>query len=140
MGRKPTQIAQELDIDVKTVYKDIQTIKTNWMTRATAAYGLHVAEELARLDAVEQTALDRLEAAPKATIGLLRVIIECVKQRRELLGLDRPKRMELSGPDGGPLNVRELTDAELLVIAGGASGHLTAGGGGGVAGAAAGAS
>lgn len=48
--------------------------------------------------------------------NLLRIMQECLRAIREIRGIDAPKRTELTGADGGPLEVKAVstkTDAEL---------------------------
>ncbi len=44
--------------------------------------------------------------------------MEALKAIRELKGLDPPKQTELTGPQGGPIQlaVREMTDEQLLAL------------------------
>ena len=44
--------------------------------------------------------------------------MDALKAIRELKGLDPPKQTELTGPQGGPiqLTVREMTDEQLLAL------------------------
>ncbi len=50
--------------------------------------------------------------------ALLAKAMEALKAIRELKGLDPPKQTELTGPQGGPieLTVREMTDEQLLAL------------------------
>jgi hypothetical protein len=70
-----------------------------------------IAIELQRLDAMH-AALWQQRCDPKASEALLKI----GKARRDLLGLDAPIRREVSGPDGGPLelSVAKMSTEELL--------------------------
>ena len=50
--------------------------------------------------------------------ALLAKAMEALKAIRELKGLDPPKQTEITGPQGGPiqLTVREMTDEQLLAL------------------------
>jgi hypothetical protein len=50
--------------------------------------------------------------------ALLAKAMDALKAIRELKGLDPPKQTELTGPQGGPiqLTVREMTDEQLLAL------------------------
>jgi len=43
----------------------------------------------------------------------LQIILQCIKRRCELLGLDTPVRTEISGPQGGPVLVHSFEEALL---------------------------
>jgi hypothetical protein len=70
-----------------------------------------IAIELQRLDAMHASLWEQ-RGDPKASEALLKI----GKARRDLLGLDAPTRREVSGPDGGPLelSVAKMSTEELL--------------------------
>jgi hypothetical protein len=89
--------------------------------------------ELSRLDALLRGLWERaVKGSDTAVASVLRVM----DRRAKLLGLDAPTRRELSGPDGGPLevlDVRKLTDDELDDAIAGRRGDASAPRGGGAA-------
>ncbi len=44
----------------------------------------------------------------------LAIILDCRKQRRAILGLDAPERKEVSGPDGGPIQIDDTERAARI--------------------------
>lgn len=67
---------------------------------------------------VESQRLDRLQAAawPSAVKGDLKAIetvLKVIDRRVKLQGLDMPLRAELSGPDGGPMQLQHANLAKL---------------------------
>lgn len=67
---------------------------------------------------VESLRLDRLQAAawPSAVKGDLKAIetvLKVIDRRVKLQGLDMPLRAELSGPDGGPMQLQHANLAKL---------------------------
>lgn len=110
MGLTPNQIADRLKIAGRTARNDLAQIRRDWLAKARLARSLRVAEELAQLDNVERHALELIaelprKESPQPIAQLLRVVMDCVRQRRELLGLDQPKRVEVTGSDGEPLGM-----------------------------------
>lgn len=79
-----------------TIQRDVQAVRQQWQDRAVLAYDEWVAEELAKLDAVERNVLvdaqgrgdDRLEAA--------RTFTRLSARRARLLGLDKPTKVQHS--------------------------------------------
>lgn len=101
------QIAHELGVGVATVLRDIKAIRAEWKAQRLRDYDEHVAEDLARLAEVEAAVL------PQAIEGNLDAVdreLDIMKRRADLLGLDAPKRKEVSGTDGGPLLIRVVYD------------------------------
>lgn len=46
----------------------------------------------------------------------LQIVLQCVKRRCELLGLDAPERTEVSGPNGGPVPIHTTMEEALTQI------------------------
>lgn len=78
--------------------------------------------EVTRLDAALLAIWRRVQSGDERAIDRL---LGIMKRRAALLGLDRPARRELSGPDGGPIEVsdadrkraEEILTAEILAAA-----------------------
>ena len=75
-----------------------------------------VAEPAQELRVLEFERLDHMLSAiwPKATEGDLQAqagVLRLMERRARLLGIDAAQRAEVSGPDGGPVLVGEVTDA-----------------------------
>jgi DNA-binding CsgD family transcriptional regulator len=80
-------------------------------------------EQTDKLRRLEAARCDRLLVGlwPRALRGDVQAIREALhisKRRSELLGLDAPRRQELSGPGGKPLvfDLSRLTDEELKIL------------------------
>lgn len=95
---------------------DLKEIEAEWMNRAQVSIAAKKAKELALLEYVADEALDAWKEARKkkgqkhAAARFLNVIRECSADRRKILGLDKPSRMELTGPDGKPLEMASKMD------------------------------
>lgn len=108
---------------------DWQTIadRLDYASRAAAcvdvnrALEANLAEQSQAADTlreVESQRLDRLQAAawPSAVKGDLKAIetvLKVIDRRVKLQGLDMPLRAELSGPDGGPMQLQHANLAKL---------------------------
>jgi len=153
-GKTHAEIAESMGVHRSVISRDLKALREEWRAKAQEHTDVWIAEELARLAAVEAEAwaawkrstLDRQsltretgavggtktiertegQAGDSAILGK---ILDCIKQRRELLGLDQPKRTELSGPGGGPIPIiraEDLTDDDLARIATGGSPGIVA--------------
>lgn len=108
---------------------DWQTIadRLDYSSRAAAcvdvnrALEANLAEQSQAADTLRETEtlrLDRLQAAawPSAVKGDLKAIetvLKVIDRRVKLQGLDMPLRAELSGPDGGPMQLQHANLAKL---------------------------
>jgi hypothetical protein len=106
----------------QAAHKDVQRALAQAVAEQTSA-----AEELRM---VELMRLDRLQAAawPKALTGDLKAIETCLKiitERRKLLGLDAPAKLEVITLDAVDAEIRRL-EAELAALPGGAEAGETA--------------
>lgn len=132
-GKRQNEIAEAEGVSQPTVSRHLKAIKAEWRKEAAATYGEHVARELATISAMDRTAAEQIDTLltagvrklPKGgltldgeLIGLAR---EWMAERRHLrgrvaalLGLDAPRRQEVSGPaqGGAPIEVvwRTLPD------------------------------
>ncbi len=111
---REVDIAEKLAISVPTVSRDLKHMRELWLEQATTSTDEWCRRELAKLAALEETALEDLKHK-----GLVRefcdVMLKVMKRRAELLGLDEARRLEITGKEGGPLAayVSRLTDEEL---------------------------
>jgi len=71
--------------------------------------------ELARLDAMLLPLWRRVQSGDEKAVDR---VLRIMERRARLLGLDAPRRQELSGPDGKPLafDLSMLTDEELKIL------------------------
>ncbi|WP_333746007.1 hypothetical protein [Streptomyces sp. IBSBF 2950] len=73
---------------------------------------------VATLREIEVQRLDRLQAAAwakaaKGDLKAIETVLKVIDRRAKLLGLDRPARTEITGADGGPLQIEAVDLAEL---------------------------
>jgi len=144
-GLTQEEIAAKLGVGKATVSRDLKRIHARWQEIAIDAREEWVRKELARLLIVEREAWrgwkrslkDRQVRTTKQTESgteetekvegqagdptFLARVLDCIRRRADLLGLDAPTRSELSGPGGSPITLAagQLTDDELERIAGG---------------------
>jgi hypothetical protein len=71
--------------------------------------------EVARLDAMLLPLWRRVQSGDEKAVDR---VLRIMERRARLLGLDAPRRQELSGPDGKPLafDLSMLTDEELRIL------------------------
>ncbi|MDX3165849.1 hypothetical protein PV516_18865 [Streptomyces scabiei] len=108
---------------------DYQTIaeRLDYADRGAASKDVHRALEAnleaesaaaATLRELEVQRLDRMQAAAwakaaKGDLKAIETVLKVIDRRARLLGLDRPIRTEITGADGGPLQVEAVDLAEL---------------------------
>ncbi|MER5302291.1 hypothetical protein ABT039_22915 [Streptomyces lasiicapitis] len=104
-------IAERLDYaDRGAASKDVhRALETNLEAESAAA---------ATLRELEVQRLDRMQAAAwakaaKGDLKAIETVLKVIDRRARLLGLDRPARTEITGADGGPLQVEAVDVAEL---------------------------
>lgn len=85
------EIANELGLSVTTVCRDLQALRAEWQERRSMAFDGWVAEELAKLDALERAILPQaLQGKPGAAERVLKIM----DRRARMLGLDKPQQHE----------------------------------------------
>ncbi len=134
-GWKQAAIARDLNLSVSTVCRDAQDIREEWKATALEDTATLVNKELQELDllkselyeAWDRSKLDKSVTTKSGGEGkgsnvslkretqegnpaFLKLLIEISKERRELLGLNAPKKTQMSGPDGGPIPFIDFTD------------------------------
>jgi hypothetical protein len=96
-------IAQALGVDRSTVSRDITALRTSWRVDAAADVQERIAREDAELDSMERDCA--IEFAKSKDRGWLQTRLAIKDRRASLLGLDAPKRTEISGRNGGPIDL-----------------------------------
>ena len=81
---------------------DLQKLKAEWKARATSAFADEKAESLAELKLLRSEAWRAFENS-KRDPKFIASILSILERRAKLLGLDGPAKLELSGPNGGPI-------------------------------------
>lgn len=108
-GKTYRQISEELGISPHGAYVMVKRVLLSLAT-LTAEDAKEVKRiQLERLDAMLK---GLWFAAEHGDVHAVDRVIKIEQRRSELLGLDAPKQHEFTGKDGGPLEVRALTDAE----------------------------
>ncbi len=93
------EISREIGVSQGTVTNDVACIRRNWRERAGAAYDILVAEETAKLDALEREVLPKALAGNKEDGGpslwAVDRALAIMDRRARLLGLDRPVKAQM---------------------------------------------
>ncbi len=122
------------------VCEDLKAIRRDWREGTMQATNAWMDLQLAKLDRIEAEAwgawdrskLDRVTTRQSKDAGgqtsasvekagrvgdarHMATVLTCIDRRCKLLGLDAPEKREVSGPDGGPIQIREagLDDAHI---------------------------
>jgi len=132
-GAWQPEIAGMVGVSQATVSRDLAVVRKQWLKDAKADYDAKVAEQLAKIDAVELEAWaewqkskrrERTKRAVKTRktgkpeieetttvetllpeARYLEIIHKCIERRCKLLGLDAPERKEIMGPGGGAVKI-----------------------------------
>ena len=123
-GMYMAQIAEELGVDTATISRDLSELRKEWLDRSINHVEQKKADELARIDQLERTYWDAWERSkenaktitkkktPAGDISerktegqvgnpaFLTGVQWCINKRCEILGLEAPKRSEITGKDG----------------------------------------
>lgn len=139
-GLPAEEIAKRLELRRNQVEKDIQARIEKWRKASREKVNTYISREEERIARIWQEAFaawhrsceDAVTVTKEVVDGekekttvrrtgqvgdaqFLRVMQQCIKDLRDMLGLDQPKRTEVTGRDGGPIGIaRELSDDELL--------------------------
>jgi hypothetical protein len=116
-----------LGISTSTVGDDVKVIRRSWRERAAEAYSAHVAEEVAKLDALERAWFPKAmplhplatDEAVSAAAAAALVLHRIGERRAKLLGLNQPTRHEVGGIGGAPIQhdvAIESTRARVLEL------------------------
>lgn len=97
-------IAARLGVNVGTICDDVREIKKTWRERAGDSYAAHVAEEVAKLDVLEQSLLPKVV---DGSIAATEAFIRIMERRARLLGLDAPVTTKVE------LITEDMVDAEI---------------------------
>lgn len=102
------EIARRLSISESAVSKDLKAIRGEWAKEARDNVGTATLRELATLDADEARFRAKMAASKdeEQQVRLYSLILKIMERRARLLGLDAPLKAQVSGPDGGPIEVQ----------------------------------
>lgn len=108
-------MAQVFGVGVGTIQRDVDAVREDWRARSAEDYDRHVAESMARIDQVAQTAMTLMHDTEKsvaARIEAARLVLSAEDRRARLKGLDKPQKLEVSGQID--IAARKARAAELL--------------------------
>jgi len=88
-----------------TVADDLKALKAEWNRRAAEAYDEHRARQLAEIAEVKRAAWAK---------GRYDTILKALEREAKLLGIDARERLEVSGPDGGKIEIKHGFDDDQL--------------------------
>jgi hypothetical protein len=136
------EIADHIGLSRQQITYDLKTIQARWQADTTRATEERKAEEVAGIEHLERTYWDAWDrsigvttittktaeaagadgAKQKATVrteelnGDPRYLLGvqwCKQKRIDILGLDAPRKHEVTGEKGGPIRYENMDDAEL---------------------------
>lgn len=132
-----------IEVSIATVSNDISMMRQLYKDRAVETIEQMVDREVQKLDMLEDIAAERsqpstyilgLDECDADVVSALEKaadeqskrddkyvdqMLKIQDRRSRLLGLDKPTRVELSGRDGAPIGVHQVSDADLERIAAG---------------------
>lgn len=108
-GETQQLIADELSVGVATVARDLAALREQWQQSGLRDFDAAKAEQLAKLDKAESELWEQWRAGAEADGSnadprYMDKILSVIERRCRLMGLDAPKRAEVSGPNGGELS------------------------------------
>lgn len=107
-GAAYDDIAGALKISRSTAARDVKVAHEGCLSETTEGLALMRQQEAARLDVALFAVMPKVKRGDLLAVDRL---IALSKRRSDLLGLDAPKRVELTGKNGGPVetevNIRE---------------------------------
>lgn len=139
---------REYSLGQTAIWNDIQTVRARWLDDSVDALARHKADQLSKIDAAERQAWEGWEKSKldkekrKKSTGIqsgkatdveteekegqagepkfLEIILSCIDRRCKILGIDAPKKLEVTGADGGPiktgLDVGSMSAEDVLAL------------------------
>lgn len=121
-GSTLREIAAAVHVSFQQVADDLIEVRRRWQESASLDTAEHVASELARLVHVEEEAwagwrrslraTERIADGRDGRVEFLQTILNCSTERRKLLGLDAPQKIDL----GERLRAMGLADDEMAEV------------------------
>ena len=153
-GLSDENIANQLGISTYTVHTDLKANRELWLSRVHAQRDGWIAEQLQSLDLIQQLAMEEfsrsrqtaVEKVNEETTGakglttkkkdrkrnrigdsrFLKVAIDCIEQRREMLGLDLPEQTadDLERESSEPMVIEVTTRDAARIVMGSTDGRV----------------
>lgn len=97
--RRMTQmeIGQLLDVDQKTVSRDLVALKAQWRKDASAEVDARIAREAAELDEMERDAAIKFNAS--GDVAFLNTRLKIKERKAKLFGYDQPTKLSITEID-----------------------------------------
>lgn len=97
-GKTQYEIAEALNVSVGTVSRDLAWAKAEWREQAQAAVAEQKAVEVAKVNVLERVHWDAWDKTND--VRHLAGVMDCIKRRGEIYGIDAPKKIAPTTPDG----------------------------------------
>lgn len=134
-GETQASIAASLGVTQQQICNDLKVIRQRWQEACAETIQEAKARELAKIDELERTyweawqkscevrtikGMEQTDDKEKKSVrqeerdgnpAFLAGVMTCIDRRCKLLGIDAPTKQELSGPGGGPIEVKSIADA-----------------------------
>lgn len=97
-GKTQYEIAELLGVSAGTVSRDLAFVRAEWREQAQAAVAEQMALEVAKINVLERTHWDAWEESkdPRHLTG----VGWCIERRCSIYGVDAPKKIAPTTPDG----------------------------------------
>jgi uncharacterized protein YerC len=90
-GNTYRTIAEQLDVSLATIADDVHALRGAYRERYAEDFAAHASIELAKLDRAEQVLWPQIDDGKLAAIE---TFVKISRRRAQLLGLDKPERVE----------------------------------------------
>lgn len=110
-GMNMSAIARELGIALETVRKDLKSCRERYVDDNASEYKAMVGRELLALDDMENECIVRYQRTK--SLRWIRMRLDIMDRRIKLLGLDKPKEIEVAFNFEQTKAPSEMTDHEL---------------------------
>src|SRR5688572_18434627 len=105
-GCRQWEIAAQLGVSADTIAGDLKHIRETWKAAGVRDMTATREAELAKLDTIEREAWNAWENEHDPRF--LEKVLQCIKRRAELLGLDAPTKQQIFGDTDQPLVVQVI--------------------------------
>jgi len=122
-GEPTWMIARAFEVTVQTIRGDLRAIRRDWREAAVAGLTDHLAKELAEVNEVCRLAWLSFSRSREGTgkrkevpgnPRWLMIVLDCVKRRCEMLGIDVPRRALIMQQVAEEVN--RMSDEEIISV------------------------